>query len=163
MYAFTQDLPITTDVYARIMEGLGSEPPAGCLVHAVARIEGGLRYIDVWESKAACDLFLEQRVHPLLHSAFAASGAGCRRSRSGTSSILSTSTCSRANVLVSDGLASYRSNPNHRRAQLLCLTPEGREDNRLGQQLNTGIWRCRGAEDASLGAASSVLAAVRRD
>jgi hypothetical protein len=75
MYAFTQDLPITTDVYARIKEGLGSEPPAGCLVHAVARIEGGLRYIDVWESKAACDLFLEQRVHPLLHSAFAASGA----------------------------------------------------------------------------------------
>ena len=75
MYAFTQDLPITTDVYARIMEGVGAEPPAGCLVHAVARIEGGLRYIDIWESRAACDLFLEERVHPVLQAAFSAAGA----------------------------------------------------------------------------------------
>jgi DNA-binding MarR family transcriptional regulator len=30
-----------------------------------------------------------------------------------------------ADVLVSDGLASYRANPNHRRAQLLGLTPGG--------------------------------------
>jgi hypothetical protein len=75
MYAFTQDLPITTDVYARIMEGVGAEPPAGCLVHAVVRIDGGLRYIDIWESRAACDLFLEERVHPVLQAAFSAAGA----------------------------------------------------------------------------------------
>ena len=75
MYAFTQDLPITTDVYARIMEGVGPEPPAGCLVHAVVRIDGGLRYIDIWESRAACDLFLEERVHPVLQAAFSAAGA----------------------------------------------------------------------------------------
>lgn len=30
-----------------------------------------------------------------------------------------------ADVLVSDGLATYRANPNHRRAQLLGLTPDG--------------------------------------
>ncbi|MGA8521989.1 MAG: hypothetical protein WB807_02925 [Candidatus Dormiibacterota bacterium] len=75
MYAFTQDLPITTAIYERIMEGVGAEPPAGCLVHAVARIDGGLRYIDIWESRAACDLFLEERVHPVLQAAFSAAGA----------------------------------------------------------------------------------------
>jgi DNA-binding MarR family transcriptional regulator len=32
-----------------------------------------------------------------------------------------------ADVLVADGLASYRTNPNHRRAQLLALTPEGEQ------------------------------------
>jgi hypothetical protein len=75
MYAFTQDLPITTDVYAKIMEGVGSEPAAGCVMHAVVRIEGGLRYIDVWESREACDRFLEERVHPILRRAFDAAGA----------------------------------------------------------------------------------------
>jgi hypothetical protein len=75
MYAFTQDLPITTDVYAKIMEGVGSEPAAGCVMHAVVRIEGGLRYIDIWESREACDRFLEERVHPTLRHAFNAAGA----------------------------------------------------------------------------------------
>jgi hypothetical protein len=75
MYAFTQDLPISTDVYARIMEGVGTEPAAGCLLHAVVRLEGGLRYIDIWESREACDLFLEERVHPVLQAAFGAAGA----------------------------------------------------------------------------------------
>jgi hypothetical protein len=75
MYAFTQDLPITTDVYARIMEGVGTAPPAGCIVHAVARIDGGLRYIDIWESRQACDRFLQERVHPILQAAFSAAGA----------------------------------------------------------------------------------------
>jgi hypothetical protein len=75
MYAFTQDLPITTDVYARIMEGVGTAPPAGCIVHAVVRIDGGLRYIDVWESREACDRFLHERVHPVLQAAFSAAGA----------------------------------------------------------------------------------------
>jgi hypothetical protein len=74
MYAFTQDLPITADVYTRIMEGVGTDPAAGCILHAAARIEGGLRYIDVWESREACDRFLEERVHPVLQAAFSAAG-----------------------------------------------------------------------------------------
>ena len=75
MYAFTQDLPITTDIYARIMEGLGTAPPEGCVVHAVVQIEGGLRYIDIWESREACDRFLEEHVHPILQAAFKSAGA----------------------------------------------------------------------------------------
>lgn len=75
MYAFTQDLPITTDVYAKIMEGVGTAPAEGCVLHAVVRIDGGLRYIDIWESRDACDRFLEDRVHPVLQAAFSAAGA----------------------------------------------------------------------------------------
>ncbi len=75
MYAFTQDLPINTDIYARISEGVGTEPAAGCVLHAVVRIEGGLRYIDIWESREACDRFIEERVHPVLRAAFDAAGA----------------------------------------------------------------------------------------
>jgi hypothetical protein len=75
MYAFTQDLPITTDVYGRILEGIGAAPPLGCIVHAVLKIDGGLRYIDIWESREACDRFLEERVHPVLQAAFDAAGA----------------------------------------------------------------------------------------
>ena len=75
MYAFTQDLPITTDIYARIIEGVGPEPAVGCVMHAVVQLEGGLRYIDIWESREACDLFLEERVHPVLRAAFDAAGA----------------------------------------------------------------------------------------
>jgi hypothetical protein len=75
MYAFTQDLPITTDVYDRIMEGIGTVPPSGCIVHAVLKIEGGLRYVDIWESREACNRFLAERVHPVLQAAFSAAGA----------------------------------------------------------------------------------------
>jgi hypothetical protein len=74
MYAFTQDLPITTDVYDRIIEGIGTVPPSGCIVHAVLKIEGGLRYVDIWESRDACDRFLAERVHPVLQAAFNAAG-----------------------------------------------------------------------------------------
>jgi hypothetical protein len=67
-YAFTQDVPIGADDYARIAEGLGDAPPAGLVVHlAVERPEGGLRYIDVWESHAHWERFVEDRLHPVVH------------------------------------------------------------------------------------------------
>lgn len=68
MYAFTQDVPIDAAFYARIREGLGEEPPAGLVTHlAVERPEGGLRYIDVWESEEAWNRFAEERLHPVVH------------------------------------------------------------------------------------------------
>ncbi len=71
-YAFTQDVPIDAAFYARIVEGLGSEPPAGMIVHlALERPEGGLRYIDVWESEADWDRFAEGRLHPVVHGLLA--------------------------------------------------------------------------------------------
>lgn len=68
-FAFTQDVPIDAATYARIREGLGDDVPPGLLVHlAIERPEGGLRYIDVWESEAACSAFVEDRLHPVVHA-----------------------------------------------------------------------------------------------
>jgi hypothetical protein len=67
-YAFTQDVPIDADLYQRVMDGLGSEPPKGLITHiAIARPEGGLRYIDVWDSEEDWDRFAEERLHPVVH------------------------------------------------------------------------------------------------
>jgi hypothetical protein len=67
-YAFTQDVPIDAAFYKRITDGLGEEPPKGLIIHiAVERPEGGLRYIDVWDSEDDCDRFAEERLHPVVH------------------------------------------------------------------------------------------------
>ena len=40
----------------------------GCSCHlAIERPEGGLRYIDIWETEEDCDRFGEQRLHPVVH------------------------------------------------------------------------------------------------
>jgi hypothetical protein len=68
-YAFIQDVPIDAAFYARIVAGLGDTRPAGLITHlAIERPEGGLRYIDVWETEADCDRFTEERLHPVIHS-----------------------------------------------------------------------------------------------
>ena len=67
-YAFTQDVPIDAAFYRRITDGLGDDPPKGLVVHlAVERPEGGLRYVDVWETEADWDRFAEERLHPVVH------------------------------------------------------------------------------------------------
>jgi hypothetical protein len=67
-YAFTQDVPIDAAFYKRITDGLGDEPPAGLITHlAIERPEGGLRYIDVWETEADCERFMDTRLHPVVH------------------------------------------------------------------------------------------------
>lgn len=69
MYSFTQDVPIDRAFYERITDALGPEPAPGLIAHlAIERSEGGLRYIDVWESKEQCDRFSEERLHPVVHS-----------------------------------------------------------------------------------------------
>lgn len=68
MYAFTQDVPIDAAFYRQIQAGLGDDPPKGLISHlAVERPEGGLRYIDVWESEADWDRFAADRLHPVVH------------------------------------------------------------------------------------------------
>jgi hypothetical protein len=67
-YAFTQDVPIDATFYKRVTDGLGDTPPKGLISHvAVERPEGGLRYIDLWESEADWDCFAEERLHPVVH------------------------------------------------------------------------------------------------
>ncbi|HEX2784570.1 MAG TPA: hypothetical protein VHN36_13375 [Ilumatobacteraceae bacterium] len=67
-YAFTQDVPIDAAFYRRITDGLGDDPPKGLIVHlAIERPEGGLRYLDMWESEEDCNRFAEERLHPVVH------------------------------------------------------------------------------------------------
>lgn len=74
MYAYTQDVPIGSDRYARIIEELGPEPLEGSLLHlCVVGTDGGLRYIDVWESREACARAFEERIHPAVDRAFGGS------------------------------------------------------------------------------------------
>src|SRR3954449_12097020 len=71
VYAFTQDVPIDTDMYARITDAMGDEPMDGLLMHLCVRNpDGGLRYIDVWESEEQCTRAFEERVHPAVDKAF---------------------------------------------------------------------------------------------
>ena len=71
VYAFTQDVPIDVDMYGRITDELGDEPMDGLLLHlCVRRPDGGLRYIDVWESEELCARAFEERVHPAVDAAF---------------------------------------------------------------------------------------------
>lgn len=68
-YAFTQDVPIDAAFYRRITDGLGPDAPAGLILHlAIERPEGGLRYIDLWESQEDWDRFSVERLHPVVHS-----------------------------------------------------------------------------------------------
>ena len=76
-YAFTQDVPINTEIYNRIVDGLGTAPADGLIVHlAIELPEGGLRYIDVWESEADWDRFAEERLHPAVHPVLSALTGG---------------------------------------------------------------------------------------
>jgi hypothetical protein len=74
-YAFEQEVPITEELYRKIMARLGPEPLEGQLVHLVVRGAGGtLRYIDVWTSKEACDRAFEERIHPAVAPVFKEAG-----------------------------------------------------------------------------------------
>lgn len=71
-YAFVQDVPIDAEFYARIKGGLGDEPPKGLVSHvALQQDGGGLRYIDVWKSEADWQLFVDERLHPVVHGLLA--------------------------------------------------------------------------------------------
>jgi hypothetical protein len=68
-YAFTQDVPINAEFYRRIVAGLGEDAPKGLIVHvATERPEGGLRYIDLWETEEDWERFAEDRRTANLHS-----------------------------------------------------------------------------------------------
>ena len=66
-YAFTYEVPITTEIYARIKEDIGPERPAGLIAHLAYRTEQGLRYVEVWQNEADWKAFEHDRVHPAVH------------------------------------------------------------------------------------------------
>jgi hypothetical protein len=66
-YAFTYEVPITPEIYARIKEGIGPQHPAGLIAHLAYRTEQGLRYVDVWHTKDDWEAFEHGRLHPVVH------------------------------------------------------------------------------------------------
>jgi hypothetical protein len=70
-YTYIQDVPIDGDVYRQIIERIGDRPVDGCLLHlCVRRPDGGLRYLDIWESEEACARAFDDRIHPAVYSIF---------------------------------------------------------------------------------------------
>jgi hypothetical protein len=70
-YVFVQDVPIDDAAYHQIIDRIGTRPVDGCLLHlCVRRPDGGLRYIDIWESEEACARAFDERIHPAVYSVF---------------------------------------------------------------------------------------------
>jgi hypothetical protein len=74
-YAFVQDVPIDRETYLTLRERLGDVPPAGLISHVVLEREGGLRYVDVWESESAWTSFRDEEVLPALVQMMESRGA----------------------------------------------------------------------------------------
>jgi len=71
VYAYLQHVPIGPEVYAKVKDRLGSEPLAGLVVHlALRKPDDTLTYVDVWESREACDRAFHERIHPAVFGAF---------------------------------------------------------------------------------------------
>ena len=80
-YGFIQDVPANEDIYREIRSALGAEAPAGLVAHLVlAREEGGLRYVDVWESQPAWERFRRDRLEPIVTDVLARHGVPLDRS-----------------------------------------------------------------------------------
>jgi hypothetical protein len=74
-YAFVQDVPIDRTTYLALRERLGDTPPAGLISHVVLERDGGLRYVDVWESEPAWTRFRDEQVLPALVELMESRGA----------------------------------------------------------------------------------------
>jgi hypothetical protein len=58
----------TLDQYDQVIEKMGLTPggstPPGAISHWVTKTEGGLRVVDVWETREAFDRFAEEQIGP---------------------------------------------------------------------------------------------------
>ena len=77
MYAYFQAVPIDAPLYWKVIDNIGSEPIAGSVLHlCVRKPDGGLRYIDVWESEEACGKAFDERIHHAVDAAFGGARPG---------------------------------------------------------------------------------------
>ena len=66
-YAFTYEVPITAQIYARIKDGIGPQRPPGLIAHLAYLTDSGLRYVEVWQAKEDWEAFEHDRLHPVVH------------------------------------------------------------------------------------------------
>jgi hypothetical protein len=72
-YGFIQDVPADENMYRQITELLPTDAP-GLVAHIAVKRDGGLRYIDVWETKEAWDAFRDAHVEPAVEKVLAGYG-----------------------------------------------------------------------------------------
>ena len=73
-YAFTLDVPANAEIYGEIRGKLGADTPQGLIAHVVQQLEIGLRYIDVWETKAHWEQWREATLEPTVGEVLAGYG-----------------------------------------------------------------------------------------
>ena len=75
-YVFTQDAPISAEVYGKIATKVGKEPLKGLITHVASKsTDGKMHYFDVWESKELCDRAFDERISPATQQVLRESGA----------------------------------------------------------------------------------------
>ena len=74
MYGFVQDVPANEEMYEQIKSRLGDEPPKRLVAHVVLTRDGGLRYVDVWETQADWERFRDEEVEPAVDAVLSAIG-----------------------------------------------------------------------------------------
>jgi hypothetical protein len=71
-YAFVQDVPADERMYAEICARLGDAAPKGLVVHlALPNEGGGLRYVDVWDTREDWERFRDEQVEPVVSDVLA--------------------------------------------------------------------------------------------
>jgi hypothetical protein len=73
-HAFSYEVPATEQMYRQVKQAIGDQEPEGLVVHLVVQVEGGLRHVEVWDSKEDWDRFHDERVEPALHQVLTAAG-----------------------------------------------------------------------------------------
>ena len=56
----------TMDGHWAFLDALGEEPPEGLILRCAGPTAGGIRVVTVWESKAAHDRFIAERLYPTM-------------------------------------------------------------------------------------------------
>lgn len=62
-YAFIQDVPANEEIYGEVRALLPQAAP-GLQVHVAIKVDGGLRYVDVWDDEASWLAFRDAHVEP---------------------------------------------------------------------------------------------------
>jgi hypothetical protein len=73
-YAFIQDVPANAAMYAEIRAKLPAQAPTGLISHVVIEQDSGLRYVDVWATRADWDRFRDDVVEPAVSEVLAGYG-----------------------------------------------------------------------------------------
>lgn len=56
----------TMEGHRTFLQALGEEPPEGLILRCAGPTTGGIRVVTVWESKAAHDRFVAERLYPTM-------------------------------------------------------------------------------------------------